>query len=49
MFKSDLCEYSGPYIVVKETAELGVAENNNMKEKGVVFKNNAPFRSCISN
>ena len=33
---------------MKGTLDLGVAVNNAMTQKGVVFKNNAPFRSCIS-
>ena len=41
-------DYSNAYIVVKRTRDLEVAGNNAMTQKSVVFKNNAPFRSCIS-
>ena len=47
MLRSDLCDYSDAYIVVKDL--LAAAANENHKaEKNVAFKNNAPFRSCIS-
>ena len=48
MLRSDLCHFSDGYIVVKRTLDLGVVGNNAMIQKGVVFKNNGPFRSCIS-
>ena len=50
MLKSDLCEYSDAYIVAKGSIDLlADAANENAKtEKDVAFKNNAPFRSCIS-
>ena len=44
MLRSDLCDYSDAYIVVKKTTDLEVDGNNNTMQKGVVFKNNAPFR-----
>ena len=47
MLRLDLRDYSDGYIVVKGTKDLGVHGNNDMKQKGVIFKNNAPFRSCI--
>ena len=49
MLKSDLCNYSDVYIVVKGTVDLLVdAVNKNDKaQKKFAFKNNAPFRSCI--
>ena len=49
MVRSDLCDYSNAYIVVKGTIDLLVAAlNGNYKvEKDVVLKNNAPFRTCI--
>ena len=48
MLKSDLCNYSDAYIVVKgaRTAEGTNASNGTDKE--LVLKNNFPFRSCIS-
>ena len=48
MLRSDLGYYSDAYIVLKGKIYLGVAGNDNMTQKGVVFKNNVPFRSCIS-
>ena len=50
MLRSDFCDYSDAYIVAKETIDfLALAANENDKaEKNVAFKNNAPFRSCIS-
>ena len=50
MLRSDLCDYSDVYFVVKGTKDLlAAAANENYKaEKDVSFKNNAPFRSCIS-
>ena len=52
MLKSCLCDYSDAYILVKgtisvnNTAAAGAAVNNNNKK--VIFKNCAPFTSCIS-
>ena len=50
MLRSDLCYYSGAYIVVKGSIDLLADDTNeNVKaENDVGFKNNAPFRSCIS-
>ena len=50
MLRSDFCDYSDAYIVVKGTIDfLALAANENDKaQKNVVFKNNAPFTSCIS-
>ena len=47
MFRSDLCDYSDAYIVVKGT--ITVTDPDNAKRnKSVAFKNNAPFINCIS-
>ena len=50
MLRSDLCDYSDVCIVVKGTIDLlAAAANENYKaQKNLVFKNNAPFRLCIS-
>ena len=50
MLRSDSCDYSHGYIVVKGTRDLlAAATNENDKAgKSVAFKDNAPFRSCIS-
>ena len=47
MLRSDLCDYSDAYIVVKGRSVTGT-ENANRRNKKLTFKNNAPFRSCIS-
>ena len=54
MLRSSLCDYSNAYILVSGTititvagiddAERGLDERN----KGVIFKNCAPFTDCIS-
>ena len=48
MLRSDLCDYSDAYIVVK--GDITVEENNNRDRKNISlpFKNNAQFISCIS-
>ena len=46
MLRSDLCEFSDAYIVVKGT--ITVTEPDNAKRnKEVTFKNNGPFTNCI--
>ena len=46
MLRSDLCDYSDAYIVVK--GDITVTDpNNNAYDKKLAFKNNAPFISCI--
>ena len=47
MLRSDLCDFSDAYIIVKGT--ITVTEPDNAKKnKAVTFKNNAPFINCIS-
>ena len=47
MLRSDLCDYSDAYILVK--AKITVTNpNNNAYDKKLALKNNAPFISCIS-
>ena len=55
MLRSNLCDYSDAYILVKGTTTvraLGVNNNaNNIRDKRnrpVILKNNAPFVSCIT-
>ena len=51
IIKSNLCDYSDAYILVKgaitvpNTAVAGVAVNNNKK---AIFKNCTPFTDCIT-
>ena len=47
MLQSDLCDYSGAYNVVKGTITVEET-NNDAYDRKLVFKNNAPFISCIS-
>ena len=47
MLRSDLCDYSDVYIVVKRTITVEEDDNNKKKNKKLFFKNDAPFRSCI--
>ena len=47
MLRSDLCDYSNVYVIVK--GDITVTNPNNAKRnKAVAFKNNAPFINCIS-
>ena len=47
ILRSDLCDFSDVYIVVK--GDIIVTEPDNAKRnKAVAFKNNAPFINCIS-
>ena len=47
MLRSDLCDFSDAYIVVKGI--ITVTDPNNAKRnKEITFKNNAPFINCIA-
>ena len=48
MLRSDLCDYSDAYIVVKGDITVTRPNNTDQYEKKLAFKNNAPFISCIS-
>ena len=54
MLKSSLCNYSDAYILVKGTITItgagddAAARQADERDKGVVFKNCAPFTNCIS-
>ena len=49
MLRSDLCDYSDVYIVVKGIIDLVAAAANEIYKAGknVAFKKSAPFRSYI--
>ena len=47
MLRSDLCDYSDAYIVLKRTITVNNPDNAK-GNKAVTFKNNAPFINCIS-
>ena len=46
--RSDLCDYSDAYIVVKKRISVTGTNTANRRTKQLSFKNNVPFRSCIS-
>ena len=54
MLKSSLCDYSDAYILVKQTIIItgagadAAARQADGRDKGVAFKNCAPFINCIS-
>ena len=47
MLRSDLCDYSDVYIVVKEEITVKGDDNAYRRNKKLTFKSNAPFRACI--
>ena len=53
MLKSSLCDYSGTYILVKGTIKImqqlddAATRQADERDKGVAFKNCAPFTNCI--
>ena len=47
MLRSDLCDFSDVYIVVKGKITV-TNPNNDAYDKKFAFKNDAPFVSCIS-
>ena len=48
MLRSDFCGYSNAYMIVKGTITVKGNNNANKRNKKLIFKNNSPFRSCIS-
>ena len=48
MLRSDLCDFSDAYIVVKGDITVEGNNNGNKSNKNLVFKNNAPFINCIT-
>ena len=48
MLRSDICDYSSAYIVVKGTITAEGDNNANKRNKNLAFKNNAAFINCIS-
>ena len=54
MLRSNLCDYADSYILVKVTITItgegadAAAERADERDKGVTFKNCAPFTKCIS-
>ena len=54
MLKSSLCDYSDAYILAKRKITIAgagayaAARQSDERDKGVAFKNCAPFTNCIS-
>ena len=54
MLRSNLCDYADAYILVKGRITItgagadGAARRADERDKGVIFKNCAPFTKCIS-
>ena len=51
MLRSDLCDFSDAYIVIKGTITLtkdADREFIDVRNRSLVFKNNSPFTNCIS-
>ena len=54
MLKSSLCDYSDPYILVKGKITItgeeadAAARQADERDKGVAYKNCAPFTNCVS-
>ena len=47
MLRLDLCDYGDAYIVVNRRTNVRANANTDIGQKDP-FKNNAPFRSCIT-
>ena len=54
MLRSKLCDYADAYILAKETITIigarddDAAKRLDHRNKGIIFKNCAPFTKCIS-
>ena len=48
MLRSDLCDYSDEFIVVKGRVSVTGNNNANRRNEKLTFKNNPSFRSFIS-
>ena len=48
MLRSDSCDYSDAYIVVKGKISVTDTDNANRRNEKLVSKNNVPVRSSIS-
>ena len=54
MLRSNLCDYADAYILVKRTMTITGGGNDDAgkrldeRNKGIIFKNCAPFTKCIS-
>ena len=48
MLRSNLCDYSDAYILVKGTATVTGNEPRDRQNRPLILKNNAPFVSCMT-
>ena len=48
ILRSELCDYSDSYIVIKGRITVEGENDGKTRNKKLIFKNNGPFRSCIS-
>ena len=48
MLRSDICDYSDAYVIMKRRISVRETNDPNTINKKLTFKNNVPFRSCIS-
>ena len=48
MLRSDLCDYSDAHIVVKKRITVKGGNDTKARNKKLIFKDNAPFRTWIS-
>ena len=48
MLRSDSCYYSHAYIAVREKISVQGDNDDKTRNKKLIFKDNAPFRSCMS-
>ena len=48
MLRSDLCDCNDAYVIVKGVITVQGTNTNNQPHKNLAFKNNDPFRLCIS-
>ena len=48
MLRSHSCDYSDAYVAVKRIISVTGTNGANRRNKKLIFKYNAPFRSCIT-
>ena len=48
MLRSNLCHYSDAYIGAKGRVSVTATNPNNRRSKKLIFKNNTPFRSFLT-
>ena len=48
MLRSNLCDYSNAYILIKDTIAVTGNDQRDRQNRPLILKNNAPFVSCIT-